>query len=55
MPYFDWPYLRARWLTTISAMLDVCSLAIAGRKRCISPYSFSALTTSARNTFSEQP
>ena len=36
-PYFDVPARRARWLTTTSAIRTPCSLAMAGRNRCISP------------------
>ena len=55
IPYFDSPYFRALWLTSTSLIATPCSLAMAGRNRCISPYSFSGLITSARNTFSEHP
>ncbi len=54
-PYFDTPSVRGRWLTTISDTRTPISLAMAGMKRCISPYSRRGLTTSARKAFREQP
>ena len=54
-PYFDAPKRRGRWLTSTSAIRTPCSLAIAGTKRCISPYRRSERTTSPRNTLREQP
>ena len=55
MPYFDFPWRRGRWFTTFCPIVTPNSLAMAGRNLCISPYSLIGLTTSARNTFSEQP
>ena len=56
MPYFETPCVRAPVVhDDFRRRATPISLAMAGMKRCISPYSRSGLTTSARNTFSEQP